>query len=102
MLGGTGEFEGVSRGCRYSTRYQAEFLVVFEALDREAERQKTQAQEREQREREKREQRERVAASERNKKAMEAQRAANTSDAQRRVEEARARLGCSHGRHISL
>ena len=29
LLGGTGEFEGVSGGCRYSTRYQAEFLVVF-------------------------------------------------------------------------
>ena len=29
LLGGTGEFEGVSGSCRYSTRYQAEFLVVL-------------------------------------------------------------------------
>lgn len=29
LLGGSGEFEGVSGSCRYNTRYHAEFLVVI-------------------------------------------------------------------------
>ena len=64
-----------------------------EALDREAERLKVQSQEHEQRERERREQRQRelVAASERNEAEMKVQNEADTSEAWRRVREARAR-----------
>lgn len=64
-----------------------------EALDREAERLKAQSQEHEQRERERWEQRHRelAAAFERNEAAMKAQNEADTSEAWRRVKEARAR-----------
>lgn len=74
-------------------------LADPEALDSEAERIKARQQEFERREREQREQRarERAAATERNDKAMQAQREADTSDAQRRVEEARARAAPKDG-----
>lgn len=64
-----------------------------QTLEREVERLKTQIQEHDQTDREQREQRarERAAASVRNKEAMQAQREADTSEAWRRVEEARER-----------
>ena len=72
-------------------------LTDPEALESEAERIKVRQQEFLRREREQREQRarERVAATERNEKAMQAQREADTSDAQRRVEKARARAAAA-------